>query len=212
MAASPVPDDRELSRDIRAAAAGSVESAARVVDRFTPYLLAQADHRVGPRLRRFVDPADVVASVWLIALRRLPEFDPEAGAAARTWLRFLGTILLHHVRDLWEKHLAGKPVAGPGEVPEAPGDPFDALAADTTGVVTRAVRAEREAALRSAIAGLDPLDRAVVVLRAIEGQSNDVVAAATGLAPNTVSVRFRRALEKLRSLLPAACLADLGEE
>jgi RNA polymerase sigma factor (sigma-70 family) len=212
MASVPGLDDRELSEHIRAAAAGSAASVARIVERFTPCLLAQADHRLGASLRRFADPADVVSAVWIIALRRLPEFDPQPGAAARTWLRFLGTILLRQVRDLYEKHLGGKPVAAsPGGEPGVP-DSGAGLPDDTTGIVTRAVRAERAEALRDAIAALEPLDRAVVVLRAIEGQTNDIVAASTGLAPNTVSVRLRRALTKLRERLPASCLADLAEE
>ena len=34
---------------------------------------AQAEYRLGPRLRRHVDPDDMVQEVWATALPRLPE-------------------------------------------------------------------------------------------------------------------------------------------
>jgi RNA polymerase sigma factor (sigma-70 family) len=204
-------DDRDLSLLLQQARAGSPGAVAGLVEHFTPALMLQAEHRVGAPIRRFVDPADVVDDVWLIALRRLPDFAPEPGRSARTWLAYLSTILLRHVRDLYGKHLAGKPLAEspPTKDSHAAPDWLEAAAAEATGVVTRAARAESGAALREAIRSLDPLDRAVVVLRGIEGLSNEGVAALTGLLPNTVSVRLRRALERLRGRLPPALIADL---
>jgi len=195
---------------VRRAARGDDPAQAALVERFTPALLVQAEHRVGAPLRRFVDPADVVADVWLVALRRLPEFDPAAGRAVPTLLNYLGTVLLRRVRDLYERHLEGKPgVVGVDAAPEAGGLE---LSAATTGVVTRVVRAERAAALRAALEDLDPLDRAVVVVRAIEGHPNAVAAALVGLQPNAVSQRLRRALARLRERLPASIFDDLHEE
>jgi RNA polymerase sigma-70 factor, ECF subfamily len=204
--------DDEWSGIVRRASRGEDAAQQALVERFTPALLAQAEHRVGVQLRRFVDPADVVADVWFVALRRLPEFDPPPGRATATLLAYLGTVLLRRVRDLYRRHMEGKPaIVGATDVR---GDGEDSgglleLSAATTGVVTRVVRAERAAALRSALDELDPLDREVVVLRGIESQSNAVVAALTGLAPNNVSQRLRRALAKLRERLPASIFDDL---
>ncbi len=204
-------DDRELSLSIRRASGGNASDLAALVDAFTPLLLVQAEYRVGAALRRFVEPADVVNDVWLVALRRLPDFRPEPGRATSGLVRFLGTVMLHHVRDLYEKHIAGKPQAKVAIAGPASSVGGVELSAETTGIVTKAARAERHSTLQNAIAQLDPVDRAVVVLRAIEDQPNQVVAGATGLAPNTVSVRLRRAIEKLRKLLPESLARELDE-
>jgi RNA polymerase sigma factor (sigma-70 family) len=211
-----VPDsqtsrDAEASAWLRRASRGDEDAQRALVERFTPALLAQAQYRVGAPLRRFVDPSDVVADVWLVALRRLPAFDPAPGRATGTFLAYLGTVLLRRVRDLYERHLAGKPEVVPHGAAGADGGAGLELSAHTTGVVTRVVRAERAAALTRALDELEPLDRAVVALRAIEGQRNEVVAALTGLASNAVSQRLRRALAKLRERLPESIFDDLTD-
>ncbi len=213
MSQNRLEDDRELSAVIRAASLGSLAHLTTVVERFTPLLIMQAEYRIGAPLRRFVDPTDLVNDVWLVALRRLPEYRPEPGSTSAGLMRFLGTVLLRQVRDLYDKHIAGKPsaIALPDRGVDGGSERGAALelSAETTGVVSRAVRAERHDSVRSAIASLDPTDRAVVVLRAIEEQPVRVVAAVTGLAPNTVTVRLRRALEKLRQTLPASIVDHL---
>jgi RNA polymerase sigma-70 factor, ECF subfamily len=203
-------NDAELSACVRGAVAGDAAGLATLVERLTPALLVQAEHRVGGALRRFVDPADVVNDVWLAALPKLADFRPPRSRATAALLGFLGVILLRRVRDLYEKHFADKPAqieAAAGASSTA--DPMAALSADTTGVVTRATRGERRETLRAAIAELDDVDRAVVVLRAIEGRPMEEVTKATGLGANHVSVRLRRALEKLRRLLPRSVFEDL---
>ena len=85
------------------------------------------------------------------------------------------------------------------------------LSAETTGIVSKVVKGERYAALHAAVAELDELDRAVVVLRALEQLPNEAVAAMTGLQPNAVSQRLRRALAKLRERLPNSVFDDLDD-
>lgn len=66
--------------------------------------------------------------------------------------------------------------------------------------------------LAAALADLDPLDRAVVVLRHWEDASTAEVATTLGLTPGAVRKRLMRALERLRGLLdsPFAELANEG--
>lgn len=212
----PSPSDRtadaELSACVRRAAAGDAAAVAALVERLSPALLVQAEHRTSGALRRFVDPADVVNDVWLAALPKLAGFEAPPGRAVPAVLGFLSVVLLRRVRDLFEKHFAGKPAQVEAGATPSVDDPVARLAAETTGVVTRVVRQERGAALRAAVAELDPLDRAVVTLRAIEGQPPEAVARATGLTPNAVATRLRRALEKLRKSAPLTVFDDLADE
>jgi RNA polymerase sigma factor (sigma-70 family) len=201
-----------MSATIRRAAAGDTICVATIVERFTPALLMQAEHRLGSALRRYADPHDVVNDAWLGALRRLAEFNPAEGRAVPTMLAYLGVAVLRRVHELYRKHLVGKPaLVTPDGEPDNTVDLAAQLPAETTGVVTRALRAERFEALHRAIEALDPTDRAVVVLRAIEQQPNDVVASVTGLAPNAVSQRLRRAMAKLRERLPASIFDELDD-
>lgn len=208
------PGDTEISAAVRRAAAGDATSVATIVDRYTPALLMQAEHRLSAALRRHVEPLDVVNDVWLRVLPKLADFAPAPGAAAATLLEYLGTAVLRRVHEIYRKRLAGKPVlVEPRRDPAASAfDPLAVLSAHVTGAVTQAVRGERRSILRRAIDELDETDRAVVVMRAIEGQPNDVVAAAVGLTPNAVSQRLRRAIEKLRATLPSSVFHDLADD
>jgi RNA polymerase sigma factor (sigma-70 family) len=119
-------------------------------------------------------------------------------------LKFLSVTLLRRLKDLREKHVVGKPQpmseAGAGEA--TPSGVLGDLAVDGTGVVTMAVRRESASELATAIDALDDKDRAIVVLRAIEQRSNAEAALLLDLPADTASARYRRALEKLRHLLP----------
>ena len=77
-----------------------------------------------------------------------------------------------------------------------------------SGAVTRAVRRETQDAVRDAIDRLEDLDREVVVMRGIERHPVGQIAAVLGLTENVVSQRYRRALDKLKGLLPRD-IADL---
>jgi RNA polymerase sigma factor (sigma-70 family) len=197
---------------IRRATAGDTAAVGAMVERFTPALLMQVEHRMGAALRRFVDPQDVVNDVWLATLRRLDGFAPVAGRAGATLMAYLSVAAMRRVRELYERYVDGKPVvaAAPGRE-DSQSHPAIDVATSATGAVTAVLRAERGATLRAAVAELDETDRTVVVLRGIEGQPPQLVAMLTGLSENAVAQRLRRALEKLRARLPASIFEDLGD-
>lgn len=206
-------DDRDFSVVIRRAAGGEPAAVGALVERLTPALLMQAEHRLGTALRRFVEPQDVVADVWLGTLRRLPEFRAEPGRAVPSLLAYLGVAVLRRVLELHRRHRDGAPVVRPADGPsfDTGAGLADQISATATGAVTAVLRAERGAALRAAIDALDETDRAVVVFRGVEAQELGVVAMLTGLTPNGVSQRYRRALAKLRERLPASVFDELDE-
>ena len=69
--------------------------------------------------------------------------------------------------------------------------------------------AERDALVRRAVAALPPKQRAVVVLRMIEGHSTEETARMLGVPYGTVLSRLSRALDKLKGLLGAHLNAGL---
>lgn len=193
---------------MRRARRGDAESLAYVVERLTPLLLVQARLRLGPRLAREVEAEDVVQDVWAIGLQGLEGLRMETDRETPVLLRFLSTTLLYRVNDLLRRHLRR---SGPGD-----GDPprpsVGALPAETLGVVTRAVRDEASAEVRAAIEGLGEPERELLVLRGIEQRTNAEVAERLGLTPNAASLRYGRALRKLRERLPGTVLEELERE
>ena len=201
--------DDATSIHARRAGTGDGASIAWIIERFTPLLLAQARYRLGPGLRHVHDPADLVNDVWAIAIRRLPEIELEQSRAAATLVRFLSTTLLNHFRNLLKRHLRARRRLG-RQVEDDAG--LDDLPAETSGIVTRAVRSEVRGRIAEALAMLDALDREIVLLRGVEQASARDVGAVLGMAPNTVTVRYRRALKKLRGLLGESIFDELPQE
>jgi RNA polymerase sigma-70 factor, ECF subfamily len=194
--------DGTTSIHVRRAVRGDRESLNWVVERFSPLLKAQAAWRLGARLKGRVDPEDVIAEAWMIALRRLDDLVHDDGRSTPRLVAFLGTTVLRIAnRKIDEAVRSARRFATAGAEKDAP-QPVDELQATVTGAVTKAARSELGAAIEAGLAGLATKDREVVLLRLVEGLTNEEAARESGEAPNTVSHRYRRALEKLRRALP----------
>lgn len=199
--------DAITSDHVRRAQQGDHLSLEWVVKQFSPLLLAQAAWRLGPELRALYEPEDLVNEVWAVALPRLSELPPRDGRTTPVLLRFLATTLLYRVNNLVKKHVTSATVRR-----RDPADPTGSqLPAETTTIISRAVREEMRSHVGAAILELDPRDREVLVLRGIEQNSNETVALILGISPNAASMRYQRALQRLRSRLPASLLDDLQE-
>lgn len=203
--------DGETSIHVARAKQGDEESLNWLVRRFTPLLLEQARYRLGPGMRAHCDPEDLVNEVWAIALQTLPELTARDGRATPVLVKFLATTLLYRANALFRKHatrLARE--VRPGRPDESDADLIAALPDDTTGVVTDAVRREMGGAVAKALESLDPADREIILLRAVEQNSNKTVAMLLRIEPNAASMRYQRALEKLRARVPGSVFDDLS--
>lgn len=191
------------------AAGGDQASWAWLVGHYSPLLEVQARFRLGQRLRCLYDPDDLVNDVWLIVCRRLPELDWPAQGASRRLLHFLGSTLVFRVNELVRKNLrrAGrdKDLAFRTSLPGS----GSALAASTRSACSRAAHEEHGEILRQRLARLRPEEGELLVLRLLEGLPNAHLAQRYGCSEGALSMRFRRALDRLRDVLPAAVLAEL---
>jgi len=108
-------------------------------------------------------------------------------------------------------------IKGPrGRHRHAPGDSdasnvLAAIPAESESIISSILSRERDDALAAAIAGLDPLDQKVVILRGIEQNSGATVARLLETTEKAVSMRYRRALDRLRLLLPGSIFDELDE-
>jgi RNA polymerase sigma-70 factor (ECF subfamily) len=188
---------------VRGACEGEAVSIDWVVRRFTPLLLAQARYRLRGRMAAIVDAEDVVNDVWLAVLPKLNRIQPRAGRHTPVLVAFLATTTLNRVNTLVMKHLRGKPRTASTDL--------SLLPALTQGVVSRAVRGERQDAVQQAIDALDDRDRDVLVLAAIEQRPGAEVAQALGVTPGAMRVRLHRALQRLREALPGSVFDEFDE-
>jgi RNA polymerase sigma factor (sigma-70 family) len=207
-------DSDLTSIHVRRAEEGDAASLEWIVKRFSPLLLAQARFRLGERLRRLHEPEDLVNEVWARALPRLSRLGSRDGRHTPVLLHFLATTLLNRVNDWLKVEIAGP--RGRLRVDRPAGtETSDWLAkfpADSIGVVTSVVRRERDGTIAKALEELDPADREIIVLRAIEQNPGSMVAAMLKLSEKAVSMRYRRALERLRTRIPGSVFEEISAD
>lgn len=197
------------SYHLRRARGGDEESLTWLIRRLSPLLLAAAEHRLSRTLRVLYDPEDIVADVWLVALPRLAELPDRDERFTPVLLRFLTTTLSYRIQNLVQKHIQGKP---PRHLGEEGQDPFGGVAARTTDVVRRAAQREAQDMVTAAIGRLEPPDRDILILRGIEQHPYQEIGVVLGADPKVLAVRYARALERLRRVLPGSVFEELIEE
>ena len=198
-------DSDQTTLRVRRARDGDLDSLGWLVARFSPLLLTQARHRMGPALLARLEPEDVVNDVWATVLPRLPELGERDGRHTPVLLRFLSTVLLNRVNNL----LRLRATESEGVRAEALTASLERLPEETRGPVTRMADSERQAAALAALDELGPRDRELILLRALEQHSNHEVASLLGLEPNTAAQAYKRALERLRKILPGSVFDEL---
>ncbi len=200
---SPVRNDDDLVERLEA---GDTQALAEAFARHRQRLASLARFRLPPRLQGRLDVDDVLQEAYLAAARRLEHFGRTERPSPFIWLRM---IVMQTLVDLCRQHLGAKMRDGGREVPiEGAGYP-DAtsasmairLAADLTSVSQAAIRAEQVERARQAIETMDPIDREVLALRHFEELTNQEAAEVLGIQPKAASIRYVRALRRLKELL-----------
>ena len=168
-------------------------------------LLNLARRNLNPVLERRVSAEDVVQETLSAACRRMDFLRNRPEIPLYYKLR---TILFQTIASLERKHLqSGKrdvymehEVADGGRS-SASGLNWDMFADTVTGPLTRIAREDRYELLRKAMDALPEHDREILELRHFDGMTNAECAEALQLTQKTASIRYVRALEKLRNHL-----------
>jgi RNA polymerase sigma-70 factor (ECF subfamily) len=163
-----------------------------LLELYRAYLHALAQSRLGGRLRRLVNPSDVVQETFLEACRDFGAFEGTTEAQWRAWLR---RILVHNLATLVEKHLHARKRDCRREDPlEPPAGLVNPLSSPSA----QAQRREASAVLAARLTRLPGPYREVLLLRHLEGLPFEEVAARMGRTPGAVRVLWLRALDRLR--------------
>lgn len=203
-APEPVSDeDRErINRILR----GDVGALAELFAMYRPRLWRMVNFRLHPRLRGRVDPDDVLQDAWLRAVDRLPHFLRDASRSSFIWFRM---IVVQTLTDLHRHHLgADKRNASRERSLQAhwdAGSTSHSMAIHLVGHISTpshiAARAELADQLDKAIQGMDDIDQEVLALRHFEELSNGETARVLGLSEQAASIRYIRALRRLKGIL-----------
>ena len=168
-------------------------------------LLNLARRNLNPVLAKRVSPEDVVQETLSAACRRMDFLRNRPEIPLYYKLR---TILFQTITSLERKHLqSGKRDAYKEREVEdcatasSPALNWDMFADTVTGPLTRIAREDRYELLRKALESLPENDRVILELRHFDGMTNTECAEALHLTQKNASIRYVRALERLRKLL-----------
>jgi len=165
-----------------------------------------ADFRLDDRLRARADADDVLQEVFLAASRRLKHYATGPYTSPFLWLR---AILTQTLVDLHRRYVGAQMRDPDREVridactfPQATSTSLAIqLVGNATSPGEAAARADMMDMMETAIAGMDAIDREVLALRHFEELSNSEVAEVLGIQSKAASIRYVRALRRLRTLL-----------
>jgi RNA polymerase sigma-70 factor (ECF subfamily) len=195
---------------------GEPQAVDRLLTAHREPLRRMIDLRLDPALAARVDASDIVQDVLLEAHRRLEEYLRNPAMPFRLWLRHIAK---DHVIDAHRRHRLAQRRSLDREQPLVPAVLADHSSLELAGQLldqertpaSAAIQRELQNRLNAAIAALDEDDREVILLRHREMLSNQEVAVALGLSEAASSMRYLRAVRRLRAaLLPDGSPAEDG--
>jgi RNA polymerase sigma-70 factor (ECF subfamily) len=194
--------DRLLD-DARGGEAGAVD---RLLGEFRAPLRRIIDLRLDPAVARRVDASDIVQDVLLEANQRLVEYLKKPDMPFHLWLRHLAQdriIDTHRRHRLAQRRSVDReqPIARPAWTDESSVSLVAQLIDTERTPTSEAIQQELLRKLSAAIEELSEDDREIILMRHHELLSNQDVAKALGLTEAAASMRYLRALRRLREVL-----------
>ncbi len=191
---------------VRAACRGETLSVGWVIHRLTPHLLAQARFYLRNLPGTDVAPEDLVQEVWAVAFLRLPKLEPRSGRMTPVLATFLARTMRNKAMN-WLRRRANLPPTRRDHDPSQ----IAALPAETRDVIRQVIAREHEGLIARALAELDETDREILILRGLEDNSYDDLAALLGIEAGALRMRYARARQRLRERLPESLFDELGD-
>jgi RNA polymerase sigma-70 factor (ECF subfamily) len=178
----------------------------QLLDEFREPLRRVVGMRLDPALARRVDASDIVQDVLIEATQRLRDYLKKPDMPFHLWLRHLAQdriIDTHRRHRLAQRRSIDReqPIHRPAWAEDSSASLVAQLVDADRTPGTEAIRRELQQKLEAAVAELNDDDRDVILMRHTEQLSNQDVAKALGLTEAAASMRYLRALRRLRSVL-----------
>ena len=161
--------------------------------------------RMDQRMSGRVDPDDVLQEAYLAAAKRLEHYGKDNFSSPFLWLRI---IVQQTLIDVHRRHLmtqardAGRESPIFGRHPQATSASLAIhLVGGWTSPSQAAVRVETLDQVQTAIGTMSSTDQEILALRHFEELTNGEAAETLGIEPKTASIRYVRAILRLKDVL-----------
>jgi RNA polymerase sigma-70 factor, ECF subfamily len=191
----------KLLSDVRAG--GGVDP---LLGTFREPLRRMIGQRLDPVIARRVDASDIVQDVLIEANQRLQEYLKNPVMPFHLWVRHLAQdriIDTHRRHRLAQRRSIDReqPITRPAWADDSSAGLITSLIDTENTPATEAIQAELTRKLNAAIDGLNDDDRDIILLRHQEQLSNQDVAAALNVTEAAASMRYLRAVRRLKAVL-----------
>jgi RNA polymerase sigma-70 factor, ECF subfamily len=196
-------DTDRLLDDAKNGAPGAID---KLLGEFREPLRKVIGLRLDPAVARRVDASDIVQDVLVEANQRLTEYLKAPNMPFHLWLRHLAQdriIDTHRRHRLAQRRSVDReqPIARPAWADESSVSLVAQFIDTERTPTTEAIRLELQRKLNGAIDQLSDDDREIILMRHHEALSNQEVAHALQLTEAAASMRYLRALRRLRTVL-----------
>lgn len=212
------PDAPETQELLALARGGDAQAINQLLDRHRDALRRLVELRMDRALQRRVDASDVVQEVLVEANRRLRDYLAEPSPMPfHLWLRHMAQ---DRLIDAHRRHRVAQRRSIDREQPLAAQGGIDHSTIELAGQLrdpqlTPSAAATWQETLRrfqEAVERLDDIDREIILMRHFEKLSNQEAAQVLGLTSAAASMRYLRAVRRLRALLGGEEASPEGDE
>jgi RNA polymerase sigma-70 factor, ECF subfamily len=183
--------------------AGDAAAMAALFGAYRAQLRRMVELRLDGRVAARLDPSDVLQEVYLDMAGQIDGYLRQPTVNFYVWLRGLAW---ERLLKLQRRHL-GAECRAVGREEALPLDSSAALArqflAPGTSPSEEMVKEELRRRVQQALAKLDENDREVILMRDFEGMTNGEAAQTLGLSASGATMRYGRALYRLKDILTA---------
>lgn len=198
--------DHQTETLLNAARDGDSDAVNRLLDKHRGPVRRLVELRLDRKVQRRVDVSDVVQDVLVEASGRLEKYLADPSMAFHLWLR---QIAWDRIIDTYRRHRVSAKRNMDREQPmSAPAGPDQstmefAVQLCDPALTPAAAATQREIAVKveEAIEKMNDQDREIIVMRHYEHLSNLEIAEALGLNAPAASMRYLRAVRRLREML-----------
>jgi RNA polymerase sigma-70 factor (ECF subfamily) len=201
------PDDTQTQDLLERARHGEPAAVDGLLAAYREALRRVVGLRLDPALAGRIDASDIVQDVLLEASQRLKDYLRQPTMPFHLWLRHMAR---DHIIDAHRRHRVAQRRSLDREQPLVPAALANHSSVELAARLfdqeltpaTAAMQHELQRRLHAAITALNDDDREVICMRHYEQLSNQEVATVLQLTEAAASMRYLRALRRLRALLP----------
>jgi RNA polymerase sigma-70 factor (ECF subfamily) len=200
------PESEQTQHLLAGAKAGDAEAVDQLIDRHRDAVRRLVQMRLDQKIRRRVDVSDVVQEVLVEANRRLADYLQNPVLSFHLWLR---QITKDRIIDAHRRHRGSakrsvdreQPMVAAADMHRSTIDLVAQLRDPELTPAAAATQREMARLVEEAVAQLAEADAEIIVMRHYEQLSNQEVAQVLELSEPAASMRYLRAIRRLKELL-----------